>query len=429
MNNELFSSKSNGEVLHENNGDSIIPLEESEEMRILKESMKNMRSSRAYYDDSENNSLNLYAIIGLPFYIKCRSYNNGKQYITSRGKNKELYLNTLNKDSKANKFYIEKYSGSTGIDNIIYSMETGTPIILGYYTSNKNKSIVFPHSSNTLVYSADWSFKQASMDEYISITNNGSIKEITGGGPWGIYYESMGVGDSNSIVFGEYKANNPNQEFKIELIRGFTIDKIEFNNKYNNASIKKGSPVSIGGIYVNNGNTTDYYATVPITGNLIQYPSSYFRTKKQPIAYNLTNLNFSINKPLCINGKLYLNSNHNSKKSLVYNGYQYRDDLNINDAVNMVIPPKTIVEFKYYINKYELEIDYEVTASYNHNGDIRKIVLTGRWIGEIYSDDLNNIEITTTPIDNNNGGDFDIKNINNVRMFNIKENKNVNLLK
>jgi len=409
--------------------DSLVITEETEDIIHLKETMESIKdiSTRIYDIDYEyNSSSNLYAIDGLPFYIKSKSYNNGKQYVTSDGANRELYLNRLNASANTNIFYIKKYSATTGIDNLIYSMQTNTPLVLGYYKSNKDKSIVFPNSSNSIGMSGDWTINQTNTNEYVSILNN-IPKQGSSGSMWDIYYESMGIGASNKIVFGKYITNNPDQEFTIELVKGFTIDKIEFKNPYNTASIENVGTIAIEGNYLNSNNT-QYNASVPIIGSKLEYPKSSFKTKKQPIAYKLTNLNFSIERPLCINGKLYLTPNNNTKKSLSYNGYQYIDNININREVDMIIPPRTLVEFKYFVTKYKLEIDYELIASYNHNGDIRKIKLTGRWSGEVYSDDLNNIEITQTPIDGNqnNGGDFDLKSKTS-KTFNIKEKKTIKL--
>lgn len=366
--------KSEAMVLPDSLG-AILDIEETEESKALKELLEKnqMKLRSSYYGDPNYDEYfenNLWQIRDLPMMIKSRASNGGKQYLTSAGKNAEIYLNSYQRSNNVQKFYIKKYPASTSISNVIYSYSDGTPITAGYYTNNPDNKILYvkPDASGSL-YSADWTITPVSTSGYVQIINNGLIAQGNSGSWYDIYYKVMGVGGSNRITFDKYVSGNAAQEFELLVQDGFTIESLEFVNEYS-ATITR----------IADGEVTDRETNHDYSPRRMDFPlaklgnaSSLF-TEKKNITFSLINSReFKAKRPEIINEKLFLQPSMSSPACLNYYQAEYAENTGCPTSVPVTLPERSSVAYTYKIPAHRVSADYKLIASYRD----RKVTLSG----------------------------------------------------
>lgn len=406
QNEEMSLTKSKIAIIDSLVLDSISVLEETEESRALKEMLENNKFKlRSSYNEDPNYdeyfSDNLWQIRELPLMIRSRASNGGKQYLTSAGKNAEVYLNSFQRSNNIQKFYLKKYPASSGISNVIYSYSDGTPITAGYYTNNPDHTILYvkPDASGSL-YTADWDISPVSTSGYVQIKNNGLIAQGSSGAWYDIYYKVMGVGNSNKITFDKYVSGNATQEFELSPTDGFTIESLEFVNDYS-ATITRIAD----GTVVNRETNREYSAKrfdFPLAklGNA----SSSFVQKKN-INFSLMNSReFKAKRPEIIDEKLFLLPSISSPACLYYYNTSYAENTGRPESVSVNLPARSSVQYTYKIPAYRVSADYKLIASFRD----RKVTISGRWTGVIYAEEKSTLDYVTTPLDSS-GGDIPLR--------------------
>ena len=400
-----LSLKSEAVVLPDSLG-AILDIEETEESKALKELLEKskLKLRSSYYGDPNYDEYfedNLWQIRELPLMIRSRASNGGKQYLTSAGKNAEIYLNSRQRSNSIQKFYLKKYPASSGISNIIYSYSDRTPITAGYYTNNPDHKILYvkPDESGSL-YTADWSISPVSTSGYVHIINNGLIAQGSSGAWYDIYYKVMGVGGSNKITFDKYTSGNAAQEFELIVDDGFTIESLEYVNDYS-ATITRIAD----GTVIDRETNREYSAKrfdLPLTklGNA----SSSFVQKKNINFALINSREFKAKRPEIINDKLFLLPSLSSPACLDYYASNYAENTGRPASVSVNIPARSSVAYTYKIAAYRVSSDYKLIASFRD----RKITISGRWTGVIYSEEKSTLDYVITPLDSN-GGDIPLR--------------------
>lgn len=406
MDESSMALKSKAVVLTDSIGE-ILEIEETDKSKALKDMLEKnkLRTRSSYYGDPNYDEYfdnNLWQIRELPMLIRSRATNSGKQYLTAGGKNAEIYLSSrIIRSNSVQKFYLKKYSATTGLSNVIYSYSNGTPLAAGYYTNNPDHNILYvkPDASGSL-YTADWDISPVSTPGYVQIINKGLIAQGSSGAWYDIYYKVMGVGASNKITFDKYVSGNASQEFELLLENGFTIESLEFVNDYS-ATITR----------IADGTVTDRETNRDYNVKRFDFPltklgnaSSSFVQKKN-INFNLTNSKeFKAKRPEIINGELLLLPSISSPACLSYDQSDYAENTGRPASISVNIPARSSVVYTYKIAAYRVSSDYKLIASYKD----RKITLSGKWTGVIYSDDISSLDYVITPLDSN-GGDIPLK--------------------
>lgn len=385
---------------------AISEIEETQESRALKELLEKnkLKLRSSYYGDPNQDEYfegNLWQIRELPLIIRSRVLNGGKQYLTSAGKNAEIYLNSRQSNSNIQKFYLKKYPASSGISNVIYSYSDGTPITAGYYTNNPDHKILYvkPDASGSL-YTADWSISPVSSSGYVQIINNGLITQGSSGHLMDIYYKVMGVGSSNKITFDKYSSGNASQEFELSPTNGFTIESLEFVNDYS-ATITRIADGTVVDRETNRGYSAKRF-DLPL--NKLGNASSSFIQKKN-INFSLTNSDvFKAKRPEIINDNLFLLPSISSPACLSYYSTSYAENTGRPESISVNIPARSSVAYTYRIAAYRVSSDYKLIAFFKD----RKVTISGRWTGVIYSEDKCTLDYVVTPLDSN-GGDIPLR--------------------
>lgn len=397
--------KSEAVVLLDSLG-AILDIEETEESKALKELLeeKQMKLRSSNYGDpnhDEHFENNLWQIRDLPLMIRSRASNGGKQYLTSAGKNAEIILNSRQRNTNIQKFYLKKYSATTGLNNVIYSYSDGTPITAGYYTNNPDHKILYvkPDASGSL-YTADWSISPVSTSGYVQIINNGLIAQGSSGSIWDIYYKVMGVGGSNKITFDKYTSGNAAQEFELLVQDGFTIESLEFINDYS-ATITRIADGTVVARETNSEYSTKRF-DLPLTK--LGSASSSFVQKKNINFVLINSREFKAKRPEIINDKLFLLPSLSSPTCLDYYASNYAENTGRPASISVNIPARSSVTYTYKIAAYRVSSDYKLIASFSD----RKVTISGRWTGVIYSEEKSTLDYVVTPLDSN-GGDIPLR--------------------
>lgn len=385
--------------------DSISVIEETEESRALKEMLENNKFKlRSSYDEYLNRdeyfSNNLWQIRELPLLIRSRASNGGNQYLTSAGKNAEVYLSSYTKFPNQF-FYLKIYSPTSGLSNVIYSLYDKTPIAAGYYTNNPNRTILYvkPDDSGSL-YTADWDINPVSTPGYVQLKNNGLITQSSGGAWYDSYYKVMGVGNSNKITFDKYVSGNANQEFELSPIHGFTIESLEFVNDYS-ATITR---IEDGTVVARETNPEYSEKRYDLSLAKLGNASSSFVQKKNIKFYLSNSSEFKAKRPEIINEKLFLMPSISSPACLYYYNTNYAENTGCPKSFSVNIPARSSVTYTYKIAAYRVSSDYKLIASYKD----RKVTLSGRWTGVIYDNNKTILDYVVTPLDSN-GGDIPLR--------------------
>jgi hypothetical protein len=358
-------------------------------------------------------SNNLFAIRDLPINLKARGGGNtGNLYLSTDGKNRELKLVSAPRRSDY-QFYLRVLPASTGIPYLIYSRHEGTPISIGYYTSNPNRKILFtlPNESGSL-YSASWDILgTANNKDYVVIESQSYMGQGSSGNYWDMFYHVIEVQNYNRIGFGKY-TQKPGQEFVIIPQKTFTLKSIKFVNEYSATLTPRGQH-AVTRAYTNSSYS---YTDCDLVFNDDVYESSNFKENPCRIEFKV-NTPGLYKTPEVAGGQLFLQPSQNIKPTLPYAPNQFRSLKRTLDGTLLLnVKPRTRMDVTYFYSIYNIKVNYEAVAVYND----RKIKFTGKWTGKVYVDDLSNEHFfIETNLDTNQTKSGSIKKSSNTKRIKL----------
>lgn len=370
---------------NEQDSDSIVVMQETDEMRALQKEAKASLpvKTRANFNYGENYdqyfSSNIYAIREMPLTIVARGVGKdaSRKFFYCNGSSQEVKLTNVSRPSDiAQQFYLKILPATTGIPYLIYSQKANTPLTVGHYRKHSNISILMSSSDNSIQNSmAGWDLIASEIPGYFAIQNEMYLGQTDPKNYWTVFNYSLEVNDNDEIRYAKY-SKKPQQEFLITPVVNFVLETVSFD--LDNAKITDAKPIEVQFTSVNkNGKEVSFSDSVKT-----DVDDTYrFYQNRSNIKFNLTDKG-NMQLPTVLAKKLVILSNdktrmtfYNADRNQTYHNY-YKVGVS-GDA-----PAKSLIKVTVQLASYNVEASYVATAKYND----RVIKFSGVWKGTIVPD-------------------------------------------
>lgn len=241
---ELNSLKSGIESVSVSENDTIIELTKSD----LK---KPENRTRSYgYEET-----GLDGIIDFPINIIAKENVYGNRYMTYKGVNQEIKLETANNNDNQ-KFFIKRMP-LTGLYYFTPYSNTSYLLSAGYWTNNPSKKILYV-KNNGNSFGAVWNIYLGRQHDNSFVLENEDLLEQGSGSWWDVYSLALGV-SNNELGFSKY-LNKGTQEFEIRPCDDFEIVSMQVTQD-GTSTITQAPDFVISETYNNNGSSTQNIST------------------------------------------------------------------------------------------------------------------------------------------------------------------------
>lgn len=338
----------------------------------------NTTADDPYYFD------NLLAIDGLPVTIKVRepNYSSVKRYLSCGGVNQIISL-TETGDKIDNLFYIHVMPSISGGNCLIYSVRTGTPLVVGHRNGNQNDKVLMSHT----VENPDNRYKfwnlHASPNHwgYFQIENSYCMDYIPSeNGGYGQFIPLVLDAESKDYVSLKRPGENVGmQEFEICPVNTFEIFSVDYDVQSASVSNAKYSTRERTAI---NKTVMEKKFDFPINDLVEQ---SWFST-----SYRALNVNFSgnpvVKRPMVSSGTVLPPDGSSVADAHILKDLSetlYRQEY----IYSVNIPYRTKMTLSIKFKYYEVVVNYVAKARFTTTeGDTRYYTFKGKWSGTLYED-------------------------------------------
>lgn len=364
------------------NVESILPLEETKELKALKEKLKEMKKQRATTfasnDYDENLSSQMWAIREVPITLYARGQGNtSNRYLSCDGANKEVTLVNAVTSSKQ-RFYLKILPSTAGIPYLIYSVEAQTPLAVGYYNSNPNNKILYalPTATGSLT-SASWDLiPSRNYKGYFAIESQSYLGQSDPNNMWSVFNHVVEVQNSDKVGYGQY-TNKAQQEFLIKPFMSMTLDEITYDE---NSVVKSYGPeIEIASMGKNESIEEQPYT---IHVNERRNETSYFSENQNWIQFGVSNATRTYQRPTVIANQFILPQKLTPSDAI----YRTSGTLNIPKILDFDIrgkaPERCLIKITTYLKTYNVSVNYTIKAYSND----REVKFSGTWRGTIIDD-------------------------------------------
>ena len=369
----------------------IIPAEKD---TILWDKFLKMQSraiSTTSYDDDDDErdeffDENIYQLREIPLKIQARGTgkNSGK-YLSCAGAGKEVFLASFGY-SDNQLFYLKIYPPSTGIQYVIYSKKSNTPIGVGCYTNNPDKKILYAQNDDKgSLFMASWNLNPCEYQGYFAITNNGYLGQEDPNNAWSVFHYSIEAQDNGKIGYAKY-SRKAQQQFLIQSKDSFTVDYIDFDKS--SAKITKRTPLEV----VSYGkNETEERRSFTITSAHYATDTSRFNEKsllkmlseKKKLFYCPKVEAEHIVVPSPINPDELTQTNF--ERNIKYSSDTQNIRRILKFDINGIAKPNSLIEVTSWLENYNVSVNYIAYMSYKYKGEVRKFKIKGTWYGTLYT--------------------------------------------
>lgn len=341
------------------------------------------------YEYDENFHSNMWEIRELQLIIQARGKaNTNNTYLSTDGAGKEItlmdYPFTINQ-----RFYLKVLPASSGIPYLIYSQQTNTPLAVGQYNSNPDNKVLFaqPDASGSL-YSASWDLIPSSMYKgYFAIQSESYLGQSDPDNMWSVFNYSLEIKDDNKIGYAQY-TKKAQQEFLITPANGFKLSHLEFQK--DGAIVTKQAPLRT---VTYSKNESEERRPFTIRAAHYAYDTSSF-SENSTLKVSITNTATKFYRPT-------VDAEHmvppspvkpeddpspiRPKADMVYSSANQQIQNKLEFEINGIAAPNSLIEATSYLENYTVSAKYTAHMTYNHNGQERKVKISGVWRGAIYT--------------------------------------------
>lgn len=362
--------------------EEITSLEETEELKMLKEISEKLKSNRkrAAATTDDFFSSNIYAINEMPITIKVRSIASGSTsgyiYLYVNEKGQEVTLS--NSYSLAgSKFYLKILPATSGIPYLIYSNATNTPLAVGQYTNNPdNKILMAAKDDSGSLYSCGWDLLPSSYYKgYFTIQSESYLGQADPSDFWSVFNYVLEAKSGNKLGYDQRVNSRPQQAFQITPINSFVLEDLTYD--LDNASVTSGTMVSKVTSITNPNpfpQTEQFSVSVSAKETSIFIPTS---GKIDIPVINSKKLKFARPLPIAGRAVLYDDTPEDALYSTTtetFSGYA-----SYNTSIEM--KPNTLMQLTSKFKTFNLSVPYVATATYTYKNVKREIKIAGTWRG------------------------------------------------
>lgn len=366
--------------------DSISPLEIDDTVRYLlnlrtKANRHLRKISKMEENYDANFSNNVFAIREIPVTIEVMEAgkNKNQKYLWCNRAGTEVKL-TDKKDvnDKNQQFYLKIQSATSGIQYLLYSESSKTPLTVGHYKKTPKVNILMSNNkddiSNPFV---GWDLKPTSTAGFFAIENDMLLGQKDPKNMLSVFNYFLEVNNNNEIRFAEYTGKNQ-QKFLIKPIAHFTVSNIDYNLE--KAKVTDATPFEV---KLNSVYQGDMGGTFSEDFNSQVVEKSCFQQNRSNITFDLEN-NTMLPMPTVLARKALLLNGENNKLKYITSDYQNVYS-NREYKIKGTVPLSTnkcLVTISMKLTSYNVEVPYTVYAKYNG----REIKFTGTWKGFVIPD-------------------------------------------
>lgn len=346
--------------------------------------------------DEDYFSSNIYAIRELPVYIKVKSAATGSnekyQFWHCLGAGEEVELSQHRSDAVhpdrrrkcGHEFYIKVLPPSSGMQYLIYSGKSNTPITIGHYDKTPNVKVLMSQKDNSS-YSdfVGWNLVPSTKFKgYFGILNNLYYGQTDPNNMWSIFNYTIEAMPDNKLGFAKPDTNKEQQNFLITPFASFKLVSIEydldnvqvheqiedhFGTGQNLSSQKKKVNVqfnfnALENSYYNMANNT---LKVDVKDTIIACPRMSGSDIMPPTSDNLDKHN---------RVPFESSSVHHMSRPLTY-------------TMEYDCPARKNIKMKAHFLKYNVSTKFIAKVQLkDKNNDVREVKITGTWSALLYGD-------------------------------------------
>lgn len=353
-------------------------------------------SSGSEYDEDYFSS-NIYAIRELPVSIKVKDVATGADnqynmwYCSGAGLEVTLSKSTLNAtrgghrvQRSGNMFYIKVLPPSSGMQYLIYSYMSHTPITIGHYDKTPNVKILMSQKDNSS-YSdfVGWDLiPSTKFKGYFGIQNNLYYGQTDPNNMWSIFNYTVEAIQDNKLGFAKPEVDKGQQNFLITPCDSFKLVSIEYDLE--NVQVHE----QIEDHWGTGQNTSSSQKKVDVQFNFSALEYSYYNMNNNTLKVNVKDtiiacprmsgkdIALPTSETLDLHNKVPFESSsiHHTSKLITYTK-QYN------------CPAKTNIKMKAHFMKYTVQTKFIAKAQIkDKNNDVREVKITGTWSAFLYGD-------------------------------------------
>lgn len=387
-------------ILEDSTSNTLTPLVATPEQLEMLNRSKRMNAPfipSSEYDEDYFSS-NIYAIRELPVSINVKRVAGGANSSHTdwccSGAGQEVTLatpthrtaqrtsRTTTQINTANDFYIKVLPPSSGMQYLIYSCKSNTPITIGHYDKTPNTKILMSQKDNSS-YSdfVGWNLIPSTRYKgYFGIQNNLYFGQADPNNMWSVFNYTIEAIQNDKLGFAKPDANKEQQNFFITPYQSFKLVSIKYD--IDNAQIYE----QIEDYDGTGQNLSSQNKEVDIQFNFNALESSYYNTNNNTLKINVKDTIIacprvsgrSIMLPTPENSKLHNQvpfespSIHQTSKPISY-------------TLKLNCPARKNVKVKVHFIKYNISTKFIAKAQLtDKNNNVREVKITGTWSALLY---------------------------------------------
>lgn len=387
-------------VLEDSISNPLTPLVATPEQLKMLNRPKRMNApfiSSSEYDEDYFSS-NIYAIRELPVSINVKSVAGGANSSHTSwcclGAGQEVTLatpthRTAQRTSRittqintANDFYIKVLPPSSGMQYLIYSCKSNTPITIGHYDKTPNVKILMSQKDNSS-YSdfVGWNLIPSTRYKgYFGIQNNLYFGQADPNNMWSVFNYTIEAIQNDKLGFAKPDANKEQQNFIITPCQSFKLVSIEYD--IDNAQIYE----QIEDHYGTGQNLSSQKKEVDIQFNFNALESSYYNTNNNTLKINVRDTIIAC--PRVSGRDMMLPTSENSKlhSQVPFKSPSiHHTSRPISYILKLNCPAKKNIKVKAHFIKYNISTKFIAKAQItDKNNNVREVKITGTWTALLY---------------------------------------------
>ncbi len=344
--------------------------------------------------DEDYFSSNIYAIRELPVYINVKSVARGANSSHTSwccsGAGQEVTLSTPTHRTRrstthiytANDFYIKVLPPSSGMQYLIYSCKSNTPLTIGHYDKTPDVKILMSQKDNSS-YSdfVGWNLLPSTRYKgYFGIQNNLYFGQTDPNNMWSVFNYTIEAIQNDKLGFAKPDANKEQQNFIITPCQSFKLVSIEYD--IDNAQIHE----QIEDHYGTGQNLSSQKKEVDVQFNFNALESSYYNTNNNTLKINVRDTIIAC--PRISGRNIMLPTPENLK---LHNQVPFESPSThhtskpISCTLKFNCPARKNIKVKAHFIKYNISTKFIAKAQItDKNNNVREVRITGTWTALLY---------------------------------------------
>lgn len=335
---------------------------------------------------------NIYAIRELPVSITVQNVAEGadgnKKYWYCQDVGQEVTLGNpypsrrTTRRSNAFDFYIKTMPPSSGIEYLIYSYRTNTPLTIGHYDNAPDVKILMSQKDNSSLSDfVGWDLIPSTRYKgYFGIQNSLYFGQSNPDNMHTVFNYAVEALQNDKLGFAKPEEDKAQQNFLITPYANFKLTSLEYDldNVYISSQLE---------FHDGTGeNLSLQEKAVDVQFNFKVLENSYYNMNNNTLKINVADTIIPCPR---VTGKAIMLPNAENAHLHTFVPFESPNIVtkgkNISYKMLLNCPAKTNIRVRAYFVKYNVSTKFKAKAQFkDRNNDIREVIITGTWTALLY---------------------------------------------